>query len=206
MTPESPPSLSGDLTARLALFAEFLRASPHNLLSPQALRELELRHFPESIAFAERLPAQGPLLDIGSGGGLPGVVIGMVRPDLDVHLLEATGKKVAFLRGAVDALGLSVTVHHGRAEDLGVDELHRFFAIVTARAVARLERLAELSAPFLRRGGVLYAIKGERWRDELVEAEKTLTRMHLGVVSTPDDRAPDADGNEPRILVLGRID
>ena len=81
----------------LTTFAHLLRTSPHNLLSPRGLEELEARHFPESMAFAATLPDGPRVLDIGSGGGIPGIVVAIARPDLVVHLLEATGKKGRFL-------------------------------------------------------------------------------------------------------------
>jgi 16S rRNA (guanine527-N7)-methyltransferase len=204
MTPEVPPRSDEGVATTLERFAALLRESPHNLLSSQGLHELETRHLPESLAFAHSLPASDALLDVGSGGGLPGIVVAIARPDLDVHLLDATGKKVAFLRDAADKLGIAVTVHHGRAEDLGAGELSGRFGIVTARALARLDKLVEWCAPFLRPDGSLHAIKGERWREELEEADQALTRLGLQVVSTPDDadrvRRPDT----PRVLVLVR--
>jgi 16S rRNA (guanine527-N7)-methyltransferase len=185
MAQDSAQRPGKDVAEKLARYAELLRDSPHNLLSAQGLRELEERHFPESVAFAEGLPRAERLLDVGSGGGLPGVVIAIVRPDVEVHLLDATGKKAAFLRHVVEALELRITVHHGRAEELAGGELKAAFGLVTARAVARLDKLVAWCAPFLRPGGTLHAIKGERWREELDEAGPVLTRLGLGVVSTP---------------------
>jgi 16S rRNA (guanine527-N7)-methyltransferase len=196
-----------DVAEKLARYAELLRGSPHNLLSAQGLRELEERHFPESVAFAVGLPRTERLLDVGSGGGLPGVVIAIVRPDVEVHLLDATGKKAAFLRHVADQLELPMTVHHGRAEELSGGDLKAAFEVVTARAVARLDKLAGWCAPFLRSGGTLHAIKGERWREELDEAGPVLTRLGLGVVSTPvvpgDDRASGRI-DHPLVVVLVR--
>jgi 16S rRNA (guanine527-N7)-methyltransferase len=206
MPPEASPREARERAAKLERFAELLRESPHNLLSSQGLHELEARHLPESVAFAHSLPASGPLLDVGSGGGLPGIVIAIERPDLVVHLLDATGKKATFLRDAAEALELDVTVHHGRAEDLGAGPLARGFGVVTARALAPLDRLIQWCAPFVRSGGSLHAIKGERWREELADAEHTLTRLGLRVASTPDDAHRDEDPHQPRVLVIVRND
>lgn len=187
----------------LERFAELLRGSPHNLLSPRGLGELETRHFPESVAFARSLPAGPRVLDLGSGGGLPGLIIAAARPDLDVHLLEATGKKATFLSEAADALGLDVTVHHGRAEDLATGELARGFAVVTARAVAPMVRLAPLAAPFLAPGGRLYAIKGDRWKEEMTEAEGAVRAAGLTLVGAPEGPRGSTD-EAPVVLVLER--
>lgn len=184
-------------------FAKLLRASPHNLLSPRGLVELESRHFPESLAFARNLPEGPRLLDLGSGGGLPGLIIAAARPDLDVHLLEATGKKAAFLAEAAGVLGLNVTVHHGRAEELAVGALAGDFSLVTARAVAPMVRLGPLAAPFLAPGGQLHAIKGDRWREEMAEAQGPIQAAGLTLVGSPE--GPRREGDEgPAVLVLER--
>jgi 16S rRNA (guanine527-N7)-methyltransferase len=192
-----------DLDVGLAAFAAALRASPHNLLSAKALTELEGRHFPESEAFARALPRAQRLLDVGSGGGLPGVVVALVRSDLDVHLMEATGKKARFLEEVAQDLGLGLTIHHGRAEALATGDLAGSFDLVTARAVAPLDRLAAWAHPYLRVGGELHAIKGERWSEELEAALGVIRRARFRVVSTPVPGQGE-DGTTPRVIVLRR--
>lgn len=195
------PTMAG----RLSLFARLLRESPHNLLSPRGLMELESRHFPEGLAFAETLRPGRRLLDVGSGGGLPGIIIAIARADLSVQLLEATGKKVEFLRSVSDALGLGTIVHHGRAEDLARTDLAGEFDLVTARAVAPLARLVPWCGPFLAPGGSLHAIKGERWSVELAEAEPDIARMGLELVSTPAAEVGERSLSEgPAVVVLRR--
>ena len=191
----------------LATYAELLRAAPHNLLSPRALDELEERHFPECRSLAACLPREAGrrrlLLDVGSGGGLPGLIIALERPDLEVHLLEATGKKVAFLRETAGYLGLELEVHHGRAEALAGSGLRGRFDLVTARAVAPLERLLPWTMPFLRPAGLLYAVKGERWVEEVEAASDALRRTGGSIVATPDQAAP---GSGVRSVIVTRID
>lgn len=188
----------------LRRYAVLLRESPHNLLSPRGLDELEARHFPESLAFGAGLPTGPRLLDVGSGGGLPGIVIAAARPDLEVHLLDATRKKTDFLSEASSTLGLSVAVHHGRAEELAGGPLARTFDLVTARAVAPLDRLVPWAAPFLKVGGQLHAIKGERWSEELTAAAAELRRQGMVVRSTPADAPPDTRAASPLVVVLER--
>lgn len=197
----------------LRRFAASVADSPHNLVSKQARTELLQRHVPESRRFAAVLPGPGRLLDLGSGGGFPGLVIAIVRPDLDVHLLEATGKKAEFLERTGATLGIPVTVHHGRAEELARGPLAGAFDIVTARAVAPLDRLVVLAAPFLCPGGTLHALKGERWREELDRAAPLLPALDLAVVAVPDstpgvDPRPTERNDAPeapiRVVVLRR--
>lgn len=202
--PSAPANGASTVDENLAIYASELRASPHNLLSPRGLQELEVRHFPEAVIFSEGLPRGARLLDVGSGGGLPGLVIAICRPDLEVHLLEATRKKADFLRDTVARLGLVVEVHHGRAEDLARGPLRESFDLVTARAVAPLERLIPWTAPYLRPGGRIHAIKGEQWRDELEAAGPTVTKWGLTVVATPGGGEQEGGAGVPKVVVLER--
>lgn len=199
-----------DLTTRRRLerFAQLVADSPHNLVSRAAREELLTRHVPECVSLASLLPAGGGrLLDVGSGGGFPGMVLAIVRPEYEVHLLDATRKKTAFLEQAADELGVKSTIHTGRAEDLASSELARSFDVVTARAVAPIARLLPWTLPFLVEQGVLYAVKGERWRDELDAARDDLARWRGQVVATPDDVGPDVDsgtGTPLRVVMIAR--
>lgn len=203
--PRELPDPGDTIERSLQRFATLIRESPHNLLSPRGLDELEARHFPESLAFAATLPLGPRVLDIGSGGGIPGLVVALARPDLDVHLLDATRKKTDFLVSAAEELGLGVTVHHGRAEDLATGALAGRFEIVTARAVAPMDRLVPWAAPFLREAGTLHAIKGDRWREELEQAASGMREAGLEVIGTPSSPAPEAAPSEaPKVIVLRR--
>ncbi|MFP4636401.1 MAG: 16S rRNA (guanine(527)-N(7))-methyltransferase RsmG [Nitriliruptoraceae bacterium] len=195
----------------LERFAAAVASSPHNLVSRRDRTELLTRHVPESEAIGRLLPP-GParLLDIGTGGGFPGFVIAVTRPDLEVHLLDSTSKKTRFLAEIARELAVEVTVHTGRAEDLGRGDLAGGFDAVTARAVAPLDRLVGLAAPFLRAGGTLFAIKGERWRDELDTARPVIARAGLVVAATPEDApvVPLGDpqrGGEPGSVSIPRV-
>lgn len=190
----------------LAAFSQAVRASPHNLLSQRALDELESRHIPESVALGKLLPQDASVLDLGTGGGFPGMVVAITRSDLQVTLLDSTTKKIDFLRGFAQEHGIHVRTLDGRAEEL--QKVHAgAFDVVTARAVAPLSRLLGWAVPFLRPGGDLYAIKGERWREELQEALPVLRHLRANVVHVPgreqstatqDFTAPDA----PRVVII----
>jgi 16S rRNA (guanine527-N7)-methyltransferase len=200
-----------DTDAKLVAFGQLVRASEHNLVSRRARDELTTRHIPECVQLASLLPqGEQRLLDLGSGGGFPGLVLAVVRPELEVHLLDATAKKTAFLAAAARELGVQVQVHTGRAEDLaGEPDLASGFDVVTARAVAPLRRLVGWAVPFLRPGGLLYAVKGERWEEELEEARPTIAKLGVSVVATPTDVA-DAEGGSPdrvhpRVVMLARV-
>lgn len=206
--PDTAPPNPSDVDERLRTFAERVRTSPHNLVSRRARDELLTRHVPECVAFTHTLPSGAQrVLDLGSGGGFPGIVIACVRPDLEVHLLDATAKKTTFLQEVSEELGLRTHIHTGRAEDPElIAELGGTFHVVTARAVASLDRLIGWSMPYLRSGGLLYAMKGERWQAELDEAAPILGRHGASVVATPDDLEAPAEETttRPRVVIVAR--
>jgi len=126
---------------------------------------------------AELVPAGSRLVDVGSGAGLPGVVLALARPDVEVVLVEPLARRVAFLEECRDRLGLdSVAVYRGRAEEPGVVRALGGVDVVTARAVAPLDRLAGWCLPLLRPGGRLLALKGDSAADELRTARPVLDR------------------------------
>lgn len=191
--------------ARLDAFVTAVETSPHNLVSRRARQELRERHLPECVAFAATLPT-GParVLDVGSGGGFPGMVVALLRPELDLTLLDATRKKVAFLQEVAASLDVKVTTVHGRAEELQRTDLGSSFDLVTARAVAPLERLVGWTVPFLRPGGLVYAIKGARWRQELDEAATALRTWGAEAVATPEELGDGPDGDRPMVVIIRR--
>ncbi len=133
------------------------------------------------------------LIDVGTGGGIPGIPLAIAAPNVHVTLLEATGKKVEFLRAATEALGLTnTTVVQDRAETIGQDRAHReTYDVAVARAVGHLAMLAELIVPLVRRGGVALAVKGEQAERELAEAGVALGKLGgraAGVAQTPTGR------------------
>lgn len=195
-TPPCDPALD-----RLRTFAEAIRQSPHNLVSQRAKAQLWDRHIVESRTLAASIPGPGRLLDVGSGGGLPGMVIAIERPDLQVVLLDSSKKKTEFLVATATAMDVDVAVVRGRAEDLQDGPLRAAFDVVTARAVAPLERLLGWTMPFLVPGGLLYAVKGARWAGELDAAAPALRTWGASVVATPDE---DPDHEGPRVVVVRR--
>lgn len=191
---------------QLRTYIELVRTSPHNLVSARARNELWSRHVPECLALANLLrDRSGPLLDVGSGGGLPGMILAIADPGREVHLLDATAKKTGFLAAVRDALDLEVTVHTGRAEEVSRGTLAGHFETVTARAVAPLTRLIPLAVPFLRDRGVLAAVKGERWRSELAEAAGQLRTHRVEALATPETLVVPTAGDGPlRVVMIGR--
>lgn len=139
------------------------------------------------------------LVDIGSGAGFPGLVLKIARPDLQVTLIEATGKKVAFLQDVIAALTLDgVTAIHARAEDTAHDPRHREkYDLATARAVASLPALLELCAPLLRLGGQAFFPKGLEIEEELAAGRRAAPLVGARVL-----QADPLPGGETRLVVV----
>ncbi|MFC4062907.1 16S rRNA (guanine(527)-N(7))-methyltransferase RsmG [Planomonospora corallina] len=165
---------TGAAWSRAEAFAELL-AGPgvvRGLLGPREVSRIWDRHLLNCAVIAEAVPADVRLVDIGSGAGLPGLVLAIVRPDISVTLLEPLLRRTVFLTECVELLKLeNVEVLRGRAEEFAGK---REFDVASARAVAPLDRLLTWALPLLREGGELLAMKGERAAEELAEAEEQL--------------------------------
>ena len=133
-----------------------------------------IKHVLDSLTVLPFLTGKN-MIDVGSGGGFPGIPVAIMREDLNVTLLDATGKKCLFLEKAAKELDLKkVTVLCGRAEELSKSAPHREgYDICTARAVARLNTLTEYCLPFVKVGGVMVAMKGDA-EEEIKEAANAI--------------------------------
>lgn len=145
-----------------------------------------LRHVVDSLTLLAPLASiesAANAIDIGSGGGLPAIPLAIARPDIRWTLVEATAKKARFLEAVVARLGLgNVTVLNERAENAARGKMRESFDVATSRAVSGLADLALISVPFLRVGGVMLAIKGERAGEEIQAAKQPLYELHASVV------------------------
>lgn len=150
-------------------------AVARGLIGPHEVPRLWERHLLNSAAVAELVPPRSSLVDLGSGAGLPGIVLALLLPEAAVTLLEPMLRRVTFLTECVQALGLANTkVCRGRAEDLA-GQLSA--DVVTARAVAPLDRLAALALGLVRPGGTVLAIKGAGAAREVAAARQALARL-----------------------------
>jgi 16S rRNA (guanine527-N7)-methyltransferase len=174
--------LDGERIDRLETFARFLsRYEEANVIGTRVQRKVLLEHVLDSLScFLFRpLAEAGRLVDVGSGGGLPGLPIKIAEPPLAVALVEATGKKARFLRRAAEALSLSgVEVVNERAEDVGRSREHRgAYDVATTRAVARLSVVAEYCVPLLGVGGHAISMKGRLDEAEISEGERAAAEL-----------------------------
>jgi 16S rRNA (guanine527-N7)-methyltransferase len=194
-TPPQAQQVFGPATAAAEHYARLLAgpAVTRGLIGPREVPRLWERHLLNSAAVAELVPHPCSLVDLGSGAGLPGIVLALLLPDVTVTLLEPMLRRVTFLEECVHALGLAnARVCRARAEDLA-GQLSA--DVVTARAVAPLDRLAGLALGLVRPGGTVLAIKGAGARREVAAARQVLRGLgvqSVDVVRTGDGKVDPA--------------
>ncbi|MFI6267454.1 16S rRNA (guanine(527)-N(7))-methyltransferase RsmG [Micromonospora zamorensis] len=180
-------TLFGDRLDLAAAYAELLATDGvvRGLIGPREAPRIWDRHMLNCAAVAERIPSGATVLDVGSGAGLPGLVLAIARPDLTVTLIEPLARRTSFLIEVVERLGLakSVRVFRGRADEAASGSSGRdpiSGDVVTARAVALLDRLAGWSLPLAVRGGRLLALKGSSAAAEIEEHAEVVARLGGG--------------------------
>ncbi|HVU10638.1 MAG TPA: 16S rRNA (guanine(527)-N(7))-methyltransferase RsmG [Phototrophicaceae bacterium] len=198
LTPEQQAQF--DLYAReLAVWNEKI-----NLTAITDFEAVRVRHFLDSLTILKAVPltAGQRVIDVGTGAGFPGLPLRMVCPEIHLALLEATGKKIAFLQHMIDLLQLTdVTTINARAEDAAHDETQRAtYDVVLARAVARLPSLLEYLLPFAKVGGLCVAMKGHSAREEADDSIHALTVLGGRIKSIETFHLPGVD--EPHHLVI----
>lgn len=198
ITPPSADAIFGDRRSVAERYVELLATTgiDHGLIGPRERPILWTRHVLNCAVAQEAFPEGQRVADLGSGAGLPGLVLAIARPDLHLELIEPLHRRVVWLQAAIEELGLdNVVVHEARAEALsGVVQVDA----VTARAVARLAQLAQWAFPLLPPGSRLVALKGARAQAELDEDHAALIR--LGTASA-EVRIVGAQLPEPTTLV-----
>lgn len=170
--------LFGDHFPLVSRYVELLatRGLEWGLIGPREVDRLWERHILNSVALHELIPLGASVADVGSGAGLPGIPLAVLRPDLQVTLIEPLLRRSTFLTQAVDGLGITgrIRVMRSRAED------HReTYDVVVSRALAPLPRLVAWCDPLREPRGLILALKGRSANDEVRGAARLLTEHHL---------------------------
>jgi 16S rRNA (guanine527-N7)-methyltransferase len=179
-------TLFGEHLPLAATYAELLGTDGvvRGLIGPREAPRIWERHLLNCAAVAELIPPGSSVIDVGSGAGLPGLVLAVARPDLSVALIEPLARRTAFLTEVVTTLGLgrSVTVVRARAEEYARTPQAALPPgdIVTARAVAPLDRLAGWCLPLTTLGGRILALKGASAADEVADHRDAVGRLGGG--------------------------
>ena len=170
--------VSRESLARLAAYVDLLVRwqARMNLIGPASVDDIWLRHIADALQLIPLVGGDpGPLIDLGSGAGIPGLPLAIAWPQAPLifaHLVESSGKKAAFLREAIRITGAPAMVHQRRIESLVAEEIRPRPRLVVARALAPLARLLELAAPFIEGGAIGLFHKGRNVGDELTESTK----------------------------------
>ena len=178
-----------------------------NLISARSTKEIVIRHFLDSLTPAPFLDKpDGTLIDLGSGGGFPGIPLRIALPGLKVTLVEASRKKSSFLSHILRALVLDgVQVVRERVEILAAGEiLAGSFDTLISRASFRLPELLRMASFFLTPGGQLIAMKGQDLRDEMAEAERISAATGIVFTALRDIRPPFTDSSR-KIITYNRV-
>jgi 16S rRNA (guanine527-N7)-methyltransferase len=190
--------VSRETLARLEIYAGLLRRwqSSINLISRSSLEDLWRRHFLDSAQLAplvEKHPAR--IVDLGSGAGFPGLVLAVMGAGA-LHLVESDARKCAFLAEVIRATGAPATLHHARIEALSLPR----FEVVTARALAPLDRLLAYAEPHFAANGACLFLKGRRLEEELTQARD---RWKMSIELFPS--IADPGGTVVRLREIARV-
>jgi len=170
-------SMSTDQAALLAAYMQkvLVMNEQINLTSIREPAEFIKKHILDSLAILPEMDETAKtILDLGTGGGFPGIPMAIMRPQTQIVLMDATAKKLNVVKQMADELGLTnVSILHGRAEELAKQAKYREqFDVVVSRAVAHFAILAELAIPLVKEGGFFFAMKGRNYQDEMTNADK----------------------------------
>jgi 16S rRNA (guanine527-N7)-methyltransferase len=193
-------SLTDEMLAAFATYAAELQAwneriNLTSIITPEGIRT---RHFLDSLSILTlpALPENPRLIDVGTGAGLPGLALKIVRPTWHVTLMDSTAKKLKFLEALSAQLALTgLRTLHARAEDAGQSSRHRqAYELVVARSVARLPTLLEYLLPLCKLGGLCIAMKGETLAQELNDSARALKTLGGETLLTQAIHLPDVEG------------
>lgn len=203
--PSSVAQVFGERSGLAVRYVDFL-AGPgleRGLMGPRERPRLWDRHVLNSAAAASHIGDGESVVDIGSGAGLPGIPLALARPDLRMTLVEPLLRRVNFLEEIIDELDVEVRVIRGRAEEKTVIAKAGESDVVTSRAVAPLAKLAGWSAPLLRAGGRMVALKGASAAEEVERDGKALKKLGFSDVKVEVVSAPDAEETRLVIATMG---
>ena len=193
---------------QLDLFALFLEGlwswnRRMNLTGISEKRGMIIKLLLDPLVALPYLPSSGTVLDIGSGAGIPGLPLKIGRPEFEVHLLESKAKKVSFLRDMIRKLDLKgIEAYKGRAEKRAdLPTLFHFYDIVTARALAPLEKTISICSAYLESDSLLVTFKGSRVDQEVEDSQRLMEELHFRISRRIPYNLPGTEGKR-YLLIL----
>jgi 16S rRNA (guanine527-N7)-methyltransferase len=196
--------LPEEVLGKLWAFKDFLQEynKKVNLTALTEDEDIVIKHFLDCLTVVPYINV-GSVIDVGTGPGFPGIILKIVRKDLDLTLLDARNKKIKFLEEASSLLGLkNTTCIHARAEDLQKNKTHHeSFDYATSRAVGSMDNLAKWCLPFIKKSGRFIAMKGPNFGQELTTAQKTITKLNAKITNTIELTLPNTDITRNLIII-----
>lgn len=191
-------SLNAKQLAQFTQYQKLLIAwnRTHNLTAITQPEEILEKHFIDSLLLMKHwpLPKGVAMIDVGTGAGFPSIPLKIVRPDIQLTLLDGRNKKISFLKELTEQLEQNNQVIHGRAEDLAHQPEHREqYSLAVARAVAALPVLLELCLPFVQRNGMFLAMKGPSCLEEVENGKSALEKLGGTLLGVGKDELPSGD-------------
>lgn len=201
-------AISDEQIKKFELLSEMLveQNKTMNLTAITDPDEIAVKHFADSVSVltAYDIPVGARVMDIGTGAGFPGIPLLIMRPDIDLTMVDSTAKKLRYVQSTVDSLGLIATTLHTRAEEAGQSKEYREqFDVVCSRAVAALNVLCEYCLPFVKVGGMFIAMKGAKAQEEIADAKAAIKLLGGKIVS--EKTFTLSDGGERNIVVIKKI-
>ena len=174
-----------------------------NLTAITEKRDVVLKHFADCLSLvpAVEWKAGMKVIDVGTGAGFPGIPVKIACPDVKLTLLDSLGKRMRWLEAVLPTLGVEAECITARAEEAVLDR-RESYDVATSRAVARLNILLELTAPYVKVGGVVLAMKGSAAKEELEEAKNAIRQLGLKLEKVASFRVDEA---EHSVIVLRKI-
>lgn len=199
--------VSAEQAEKLQTYLDMLleRNEVMNLTAITDPHEAVVKHFVDSMTLlkAVEIKKGAKLVDVGTGAGFPGLPIKIMRPDIELTLLDSLNKRLKFLQEVCEKIGVEASFVHKRAEEAGRDvKLRESFDIATARAVANMNTLAEYCIPLIKMKGIFAAMKGPGLNDEMLLAKKAISTLGCKVIKTIPFTLPDAEHSERAIAVM----
>lgn len=176
-----------------------------NLTAITEPTEVAIKHFYDSITFLFRTDIKecGKVIDVGTGAGFPGIPLKIMRPDIQLTLLDSLNKRLIFLQEVCDNIGIDAEIIHKRAEEGGRDKnLREKYDIATSRAVANMNTLSEYLMPFVKVKGKMVAMKGKNGAEELANAKGAIKTLNGEIVKCDEFLLPN--GDERTIIVVNK--
>ncbi len=200
-------AIDAEALERFELFASLL-VEKNKVLNLTAITDPEgiaVKHFADSLTALKMidLTSGARVIDVGTGGGFPGIPLLIARPEIKLTMLDSTQKKLAFVSESVEKLGLQANIVHARAEEAGQGDMRESYDFAVSRAVAAMNVLCEYCLPFVKVGGTFCAMKGAKGKEELDDARKA-----IGILSGEVQRTETlllADGGERTLVNIKKI-